>query len=316
MSVPHPIPYQGSKRSIARFILPYFPTNDSSIRLIEPFAGSAAISLAAAHYRKAQTIVLNDVNSALMSLWKEILLRPDALADRYDELWNAQLGREREYYNLIRRKFNSSPSSECFLYLLARCVKASIRYNSNGEFNQSPDNRRRGANPTTMRRHLIGASLLLSGRTTVSCGDYRSVLDNLLWSDIVYMDPPYQGVCNDRDPRYVEGVDRDEFIETLRELNRLGISYIVSYDGRSSERSYGEILPQSLKLTRLEIDAGRSSQGTLLGRATKTYESLYLSSALLDRIDVTASSQQQAFSKQLSVSGSANAGSEFPERVS
>ena len=306
MSVPHPIPYQGSKRSIARFILPFFP-RESSVRLIEPFAGSAAISLAAAHYRKAQDIVLNDVNGALMSLWEEILLRPDVLAERYEEMWNAQLGREREYYNHIRREFNRTSSPECFLYLLARCVKASIRYNANGEFNQSPDNRRKGANPTTMRRHLMGASLLLSGRTTVACGDFRSVLGNLQWSDVVYMDPPYQGVCNERDPRYVEGIDRDEFIETLRNLNRLGTSYIVSYDGRSSEKSYGEILPESLKLTRLEIDAGRSSQGTLLGRATKTYESLYLSSALLDRIDMTASSQQATFSKQLSLSGSGRA---------
>ncbi len=304
MSVPHPIPYQGSKRSIARFILPYFPADDSNVRLIEPFAGSAAISLAAAHDRKAQDIVLNDVNSALMSLWEEILLRPDALADRYEEFWHAQLGREREYYNRIRSRFNESPSPDCFLYLLARCVKASIRYNANGEFNQSPDNRRKGAHPATMRRHLIGASLLLNGRTALTCGDYREVLGNLLPSDLVYMDPPYQGVSNDRDPRYVEGIDRDEFIETLSNLNRRETSYIVSYDGRSSEKSYGEILPKSLRLTRLEIDAGRSSQGTLLGRATKTYESLYLSPALFNRIDITASSQPQAFSKQLSLSGS------------
>ena len=316
MNVPHPIPYQGSKRSIARFILPYFPQNDSTVRLIEPFAGSAAISLAAVRHRKVQEIVLNDVNSALMSLWQEILLHPDVLADRYEELWHAQLGREREYYNLIRRNFNSSPSPECFLYLLARCVKASIRYNSNGEFNQSPDNRRRGANPTTMRRHLMGASLLLSGRTTVSCGDYRNVLDNLLWSDVVYMDPPYQGVCSERDPRYVEGINRDEFIDTLKCLNQQRISYIVSYDGRSSEKSYGELLPNSLNLTRIEIDAGRSSQGTLLGRATRTYESLYLSSALLDRIDMAASSQQQMFSKQLSLSGRSNVRSNLPGRVS
>ncbi|MCY4436592.1 MAG: DNA adenine methylase [Chloroflexi bacterium] len=312
MSVPHPIPYQGSKRSIAKFILPFFPPNDLSVRLIEPFAGSAAISLAATHYCKAQTVVLNDVNSALMSLWDEILLRPNVLADRYEELWNAQLGREREYYNLIRERFNRSPSPECFLYLLARCVKASIRYNSNGEFNQSPDNRRKGANPTTMRRHLIGASLLLSGRTTVSCADYRDVLDGVLSSDIVYMDPPYQGVCNDRDPRYVEGIDRDEFVETLQNLNQREISYVVSYDGRSDEKSYGEELPEHLDLKRLEIDAGRSSQGTLLGRATKTFESLYLSSALLDRIDVIASGQQQVVSKQLSLSGSSDVRTQLP----
>ncbi|MGV0005087.1 MAG: DNA adenine methylase [Candidatus Porifericomitaceae bacterium WSBS_2022_MAG_OTU9] len=47
MSVlPHPFPYQGSKRGIAKLILPYFPV--LAARLVEPFCGSAAVSIAAA----------------------------------------------------------------------------------------------------------------------------------------------------------------------------------------------------------------------------------------------------------------------------
>lgn len=38
ISIPHPFPYQGGKRGIVRFILPYFP-NDVE-RLVEPFCGS------------------------------------------------------------------------------------------------------------------------------------------------------------------------------------------------------------------------------------------------------------------------------------
>ncbi|MCK4459049.1 MAG: DNA adenine methylase, partial [Methanosarcinales archaeon] len=49
--VPHPIPYQGSKRNIARTILSFFPHQFDT--LVEPFAGSAAISLAAASYGKS-----------------------------------------------------------------------------------------------------------------------------------------------------------------------------------------------------------------------------------------------------------------------
>ena len=37
MGAPHPIPYQGSKRNIAKFILPFFPGHIN--KLIEPFAG-------------------------------------------------------------------------------------------------------------------------------------------------------------------------------------------------------------------------------------------------------------------------------------
>ncbi len=44
--IPQPIPYQGSKRHIAHHILPLF--SDKPDKLVEPFAGSAAISVAAA----------------------------------------------------------------------------------------------------------------------------------------------------------------------------------------------------------------------------------------------------------------------------
>jgi hypothetical protein len=42
MKTPHPIPYQGSKRHIAKYILPFFPQEINT--LIEPFAGYAAPS--------------------------------------------------------------------------------------------------------------------------------------------------------------------------------------------------------------------------------------------------------------------------------
>jgi len=38
MKIPHPIPYQGSKRNLASQILRFFP--DEINRLVEPFAGS------------------------------------------------------------------------------------------------------------------------------------------------------------------------------------------------------------------------------------------------------------------------------------
>lgn len=99
------------------------------------------------------------------------------------------------------------------------------------------------------------------------------------------MDPPYQGVCGDRDSRYLSGISHDEFIEALDRLNTRKISYIVSYDGRRGERVFGDLLPDFLRLMRIEIDAGRSSQSTLLGKDEITYESLYLSEALVQRLD-------------------------------
>ena len=147
--VPEPIPYQGSKRLLAPEILWHFP--EKIDRLVEPFAGSVAISIAVPAQRRAKAFWLNDAHEPLVDLWRAISLQPSQLADEYTSLWQAKLGNEREYFNEIRTRFNESHQPADLLYLLARCVKAAIRYNTSGEFNNTPDNRRKGARPSEMR---------------------------------------------------------------------------------------------------------------------------------------------------------------------
>jgi len=258
--------------------LRYFPTQVEVLH--EPFAGSAAISLAAAAHEKANRFHINDLNKPLVDLWRAIVNTPDKLAKEYETLWRAQLDDPKLFYRKIRDDFNLTGRPDCFLYLLARCAKASVRYNSNGEFNQSPDNRRRGSTPTTMRQQLFGASYLLKDRTLFSSKNYRDAVLQAKETDLVYMDPPYQGVCGNRDTRYLASVQFCEFVEVLEQLNARRVRYIVSYDGRTGDKVHGVRLPEHLHLTHMELDAGRSSQATLLGRDDATIESLYLSPAL------------------------------------
>lgn len=273
--VPQPIPYQGSKRQLAARILAYFPTDAS--RIVEPFAGSAAITIAAALRRVAGKFWINDAHVPLMDLWRTIIENPDAISLAYAKLWSAQLGNEREFFNRVRGRFNRSHEPADFLYLLARCVKGAIRYNSNGEFNNTPDNRRKGARPAEMRQRIEHASSLLQGRTKITAWDYTRVLEKCSKKDLVYMDPPYQGVCGNRDQRYLPKIKHDEFCAELRKLNERNIRYVISYDGRTGDKEYGQPMPDVLELTRIELRAGRSTQATLLGRSDVTYESLYLS---------------------------------------
>jgi DNA adenine methylase len=167
-------------------------------------------------------------------------------------------------------------------------VKASVRYNAKGEFNRSPDNRRKGRHPAQMRQDIFAVSGLLKNRTSLSNLDYREAVQQATKDDLVYMEPPYQGVVAGAtgDPRYYKGVYVTELIQTLYELNERRIAYILSYDGRTGGRIYGERLPDSLHLHRLEINAGRSTQATLLGKNVTTYESLYLSPVLKDRLEM------------------------------
>jgi len=291
LKVPHPIPYQGSKRNLAPAILDYF--SESIDTLIEPFAGSAAITLATAARGLADRYVINDLNKPLMDLWRAIINSPEKLARQYEAIWKAQHGDRRSYYDEIRDEFNTSGRPDCLLYLLARCVKASVRYNAKGEFNQSPDNRRMGALPETMRDHIFGASYLLRGKTECCSLDYAKVVAGATTDDLIYMDPPYQGVCGERDPRYLKAVLFDEFVETLEMLNHRDIRYMVSYDGRTGDKVHGQRLPDNLRLHLIELDAGRSSQATLLGRDEVTIESLYLSPALAESLRLPSRYRQR-----------------------
>ena len=284
MRVPHPIPYQGSKRNLASAILDYFPEHVDT--LIEPFAGSAAMTLAAAARNAVSRYLISDLNKPLGDLWRAIIQSPDKLAKQYERLWNAQHGDRRQYYDQVRDEFNRDGKPDHFLYLLARCVKASVRYNANGEFNQSPDNRRMGSLPDTMRQQILGASHLLRGKAKLVCQDYKEVVAQATVDDLIYLDPPYQGVCGSRDPRYLKSVLFDEFVEVLETLNFRNISYLVSYDGRTGEKEHGRRLPERLQLHLVELKAGRSSQATLLGRDEVTVESLYLSPALAEKLNL------------------------------
>jgi DNA adenine methylase len=283
--VPHPIPYQGSKRQLASAILQFVPKGRFS-RLVEPFAGSAAITLATAARNFCERFLIADTLGPLVGIWREIILRPDRLASRYRALWQSQLRSPRKKYDQIREEFNRDPEPAKLLFLLARCVKNSVRFNPAGEFNQSPDNRRLGARPDSMEREIRGAHLLLAGRCETQCSDFRETLRATTPDDVVYMDPPYQGTSNGRDRRYFKGVTREDLIQALEDLNERGIQYLLSYDGKCGTKSYGQPLPPRLGLHRIDVDAGRSSQATLSGRRLRTVESLYLSPGLIEGREV------------------------------
>lgn len=282
LRVPHPFPYQGSKRGIAERILAHLPTDAS--RLVEPFCGSAAVSLAAAVQACAGRFWLNDSNAPLMALWMEILDRPAELACHYESLWREQRSDRKAFFVRVRHRFNRTREPQLLLYLLARIVKGSVRYSATGKFNQSPDNRRAGMCPDRMRRQLFAVSALLKGRAKITAVDFREVVAEASEDDILYLDPPYQGTSFTRDHRYYGGLPYDDLVNTLEFMHRSEMSYIVSYDGRTGEKAHGRLLPSRLGLTRLSVPAGRSTQSTLLGRSRQTIESLYLSPSLIERL--------------------------------
>ena len=294
-NVPHIVQYQGSKRVLAPQILRFVPSNFN--RLMEPFAGMAAITIAVAKQNRADNYLVNDLNSPLVEILKSAIETPNELISQYSKVWNEQFSYPNgsvEHFYKVREDFNNGQQTPAnMLYLLARCVKGSVRYGNNGQFNQSPDKRRNGTSPKTLKSNVMAISYYLKGRTRFMSKDYREVLDEARVGDVVYMDPPYQGVSNVRDSRYYSGIEFYDFVEAVDNLNRRGIDFLISYDGKRGDKQYGEDLPEELGLQKVLLDAGLSSQSMLLGKKEITYEALYVSKGLQQRF---VPSQEQQYS--------------------
>ena len=286
--IPHIVQYQGSKRILAPQILQYMPQKFN--RLIEPFAGMAAITIAAATEKRADQYFINDLNEPIVCLLQTAVNTPDDLVQKYSEIWQRQFsypGGHLEHFYYIRDRFNAGEqTAEIMLYLLARCVKGAVRYGKNGNFNQSPDKRRNGTNPKNIAENVNAISALLKGKTTFYAMDYRQIFMMAKPGDLIYMDPPYQGVSNSKDNRYLSGISFDDFSDSIEILNRNGVDYIISYDGECGGKEYGYELPQSLNYKKYLLNAGLSTQATLLGKRNTTYEALYVSKNLTKFIDL------------------------------
>ena len=272
--LPHPIPYQGSKRNLAPLIGEQIPRRVEV--WYEPFAGSSAMTIWAIQNRIARKYVIGDALVPIAELWKSILDDPVRTAERYRQIWNGQKATNLDYFNSVRQRYNANHDPVDLLYLICRCVKNAVRFNSKGLFTQSVDKRRMGMRPDKMESAIIGASLLMRGKTEVRAGDWLKTVKDAGPKDFVYLDPPYLGITVGRDKRYAQQLQQEHLIKGLKRLLKKRTRFALSYDGMTGDKVYGPPLPDSLGLTRMLLHAGKSSQATLSGRSENTVESLYL----------------------------------------
>ena len=214
MNIPHPFPYQGSKRKLASQILERCDLSSINC-VVESFAGTAAISLALLQLGIVESAVINDKNEHIYLLWKEIHDNPSHLCDLYEYHWNNQLTDPKGYFLEMRKQMNNKYAPEVFLYILARIVKGAVRYSQKGRFSQSCDNRRLGIKPDKMRKNILSVGKLIKDRVLIEnkCYTDKSLYTSQGDKTLVYLDPPYQGVSFTADKRYIDGVAYEDFSE-------------------------------------------------------------------------------------------------------
>lgn len=280
--LPHPIPYQGSKRKLAPVIATYLP--DEIEVFYEPFCGSAAMTIYAANKRMARRFVIADSLAPIVELQRAVVEKPDETAKQYRAIWEGQKDGDHGYFNGVRARYNADRDPVDLLYLICRCVKNAVRFNKTGNFTQSHDKRRLGMLPDKMQSAIEGVSHMLKGKVEFRVGDWLDTTADARPIDFIYMDPPYLGTSVGPDKRYHQQMTQEPLIEGLAQLNSRSVPFALSYDGMTGGKEYGPPLPDHLGMTRLLLHAGVSSQATLSGRSEETVESLYMSAGLADPV--------------------------------
>lgn len=177
--------WAGGKAKLAPFIQSHLPAH-SHHRLIEPFAGSAALSLALEY----DAYLLNDSNTDLINLYQSLKCHQQEFIDYVRSFFIAPNNQDTQFYAL-RDQFNASQNAEeraaLFVYLNRHAFNGLCRYNSKGGFNvpfgkyQSP----------YFPEREMQAFIQKSNRITLMCGDFQAALDLAQKDDAVYCDPPY-----------------------------------------------------------------------------------------------------------------------------
>lgn len=241
------IKWSGSKRYVAPQLSQHI---GNFKRYFEPFVGGGSML----PFRKVETAIASDIISELINLWNLIKNEPELVAFEYEKRWNRLHTEGHAVYYEIRDSFNATKNEFDFLFLTRTCASGLIRYNTNGEFNNSIHKNRPGIHPKTFREVVIKWSYFLKG-VTFQNTDYRTTLADANSHDFIFLDPPYGGTKD----RYTKTeFNVNDFYAELERLNSVGATWILTFDGTAGNRDYGFELPTELYKHRIAIKTGNS----------------------------------------------------------
>lgn len=232
------IKWCGSKRIQSEEIITYFPKYMRTY--YEPFCGGCSVlyQLMVSDEKFARDFVCSDINPDLINLWNTIKDDPDGLFNEYKRLWSELYKiddklSKREYFERIRAVFNKDRDPKLFFFLMRTCTNGMPRYNKHKEFNTSFHLTRDGINPIRLKPVLMNWSELLNeNEVTFKCCDYKEIIEEVEEGDLLYLDPPF---ANDRNFMHFGKFNHEDFFNQLRILCAREQSYVLSFDGRSSD---------------------------------------------------------------------------------
>lgn len=197
--------WAGGKTQLLDIIYKNLPSSNIET-FIEPFIGSGAVTFRMLSLHPNIRVVINDINSDLINVYRviksnvtELIAELKLLEKKYISL--DQEGKKEFFYE-IRNEYNKRDSlykgvsvqnAAYFIFLNRTCFNGLYRVNSKNRFNVPFG---KYSNPCICNEDLLSIDSELLQRVTILNGDYSSTLDYASsdGNTLFYFDPPYKPI--------------------------------------------------------------------------------------------------------------------------
>jgi DNA adenine methylase len=206
--------WAGGKTQMLDSLLPKVPKNYG--RYIEPFFGGGALFFS----MRPEGGIIADINPELVNLYQTISSNVDDVIAELENYENTE-----DFFYTIRAQnwldLTNIKAAARTIFLNKTCFNGLYRVNKSGHFNV-PFGRYK--NPKLIDVPTLKAASELLRRSTIVCGDYKTVLrEHASEGDFIFLDPPYLPVSEYSDfKRYTkEQFYEEDHVELAEEVSRL-----------------------------------------------------------------------------------------------
>jgi DNA adenine methylase len=248
------ISYYGGKQRLAKWIISHFPQHRS---YIEPFCGGAAVFFAK---EPVQLNVLNDTNGAVVNLYRQAKLQPDALFRLIDATPHSRAEYKRAE-DIYKGKTEADELVQAWAMYTATMQAFGSKTASGWAFAIS-DHENHKAPHHRLRRHKdrLPDILDLLSSIQIECKD---ALDCILQYDhpdaLFYIDPPYIGT----EQGHYAGYTQQDFNRLLEALTTIKGTFFLSHYATAMIESFALKSDWISKRKKMDcaLAQGRNSNG-------------------------------------------------------
>lgn len=218
------VKWAGGKRQLIKKINDKMP--DKYNKFYEPFVGGGALLFSL----KSHNATINDINSALINVYKVIRENPLEFMLKVDMLDNLIVDGGRKYYYEIREQYNDKllnneydiELASLFVFINKHCFNGLYRVNSKGLFNVPYNN---SIVKSYSKENILNVSKYLSNIEILQ-GDFEDACKSATKGDFIFFDSPYAPLNPSSFEAYTkEGFDiqsHKRLAELFNELTKRG----------------------------------------------------------------------------------------------